>query len=195
MVASAFVPVEPLTAGHDTAKFDCGSVAQTTWLWRHTLQAQGSGSGRVYVVSEERASRVIGYYALAAGSVAPGAATARLAKGVGRHPIPVVILTRLGVDVAAQGRGVGAALLRDALLRVDQAADIIGIRALLIHAESERARAFYEHLAEFDPSPSDPLHLALLLKDLRRALEQRSRPRGSRSSTARRARAEFATPG
>lgn len=171
MVASAFGPVEPLRAGHDTAEFDCGSVAQTMWLRRHALQAQGSGSSRAYVVSEERASTVIGYYALAAGSVGPADATTRLTKGVGRHPIPVVILTRLGVDVAAQGRGVGAALLRDALLRVDQAADIIGIRAVLIHAESERARAFYQYVAEFEPSPSDPLHLVLLLKDLRRALE------------------------
>ena len=93
-----------------------------------------------------------------------------LRKGAGRHPIPVVLLTRLGVDVQAQGLGLGAALVRDALIRVAAAADVIGVRALLIHAESDRARAFYEHIAEFEPSPTDPLHLVLLIKDLRRAL-------------------------
>jgi len=113
---------------------------------------------------------VLGYYALAAGSVEPAEASGRLRMGTGRHPIPVVLLTRVGVDVRAQGPGLGAALVRDALLRVAAAADVIGVRALLIHAESDDARAFYEHIAEFEASPTDPLHLILLMKDLRRAL-------------------------
>jgi GNAT superfamily N-acetyltransferase len=162
--------IVPLTPEHATSSFDCGSDAQTQWLRRHALQAQQSGSSRVYVAVEPGTDRVVGYYALAAGSVELRDATARLTKGIGRHPIPVVILTRLGVDRSAQGRGLGAALVRDALLRVHQAADVIGVRSLLIHAESDGARAFYEHLAEFEPSPTDPLHLFLLLKDLRRAL-------------------------
>lgn len=166
----AFGPVDPLTPEHDTTAFDCGSEAQTTWLRRHALTAQQSGSSRVYVVPERDSGRVIGYHALAAGSVEPEAAHPRLAKGLGRHPIPVVVLTRLGVDLSAQGKGLGAALVRDAVLRVDQAADLIGIRALLVHAESDQARDFYEHLAEFDSSPTDPLHLVLLLKDVRRAI-------------------------
>ena len=168
---AAFGPVVPLGPDHETADFDCGSAAQTAWLRRHALQAQQSGSSRVYVVTPEESLRVVGYYALAAGSVEPADASLRLAKGLGRHAIPVILLTRLGVDVSAQGRGIGAGLVRDALLRVNQAADIIGVRALLIHAESDEARSFYEHLAEFEPSPTDPLHLVLLLKDLRRALE------------------------
>ncbi len=125
----------------------------------------------MYVVTALDSTRVLGYYALAAGSIEPADATARLARGLGRHAIPVVVLTRLGVDVSAQGGMLGAALLRDALLRVDQAADVIGVRGLLVHAESDSARAFYEHVAEFEATPTDRLNLVLLLKDLRRALE------------------------
>ena len=164
-------PVVPLTPGHDTTTFDCSSDAQTEWLRRYALQAQAAGTSRVYVTTAAESPTVLGYYALAAGSVEAAVASARLRKGTGRHPIPVVLLTRLGIDVRAQGLGLGAALVRDALLRVTAAADVIGVRALLIHAESDRARAFYEHLGEFEPSPTDPLHLVLLMKDLRRALE------------------------
>ena len=135
------------------------------------MQAQSAGTSRVYVTTAPGSPTVLGYYALAAGAVEPADTSGRLRKGIGRHPIPVVLLTRLGVDVRAQGIGLGAALVRDALLRVAAAADVIGVRALLIHAESDRARAFYEHIAEFEPSPTDPLHLILLMKDLRRALE------------------------
>lgn len=135
------------------------------------MQAQSAGTSRVYVTTAAGSPIVLGYYALAAGSVEPAEASDRLRKGTGRHPIPVVLLTRLGVDVRAQSLGLGAALVRDALLRVAAAADVIGVRALLIHAESDRARAFYEHIAEFERSPTDPLHLILLMKDLRRALE------------------------
>ncbi len=163
--------IVPLTVDHATAEFECGSDAQTLWFRRHAVAAQQAGSSRVYVATEPNSPRVVGYYALAAGSVEPAAASARVARGLGRHPIPVVVLTRLGVDVTAQGRGLGSALLRDALLRVNQAADTIGVRALLVHAESPRARAFYEHLAEFEASDTDPLHLVLLMEDLRRALE------------------------
>ena len=167
----AFGPVVPLTAAHDASGFDCGSAAQTAWLRRNGLQAQSAGTSRVYVVTEPASPVVLGYYALAAGSVDLAAAPDRARKGVGRHPIPVALLARLGVDLRAQGTGLGAALVRDALRRVEAAADVIGIRALLIHAESDRARAFYEHVGEFEPSPTDPLHLFLLVKDLRRALE------------------------
>ena len=100
----------------------------------------------------------------------PGEAPQRVKKGTGRYPIPVIILTRLGADVSEQGHGLGRALLAGALRRVAGAADQIGVRALLIHCEDERARSFSLHHAEFDPSPTDPLHLVLLIKDLRRAL-------------------------
>jgi ribosomal protein S18 acetylase RimI-like enzyme len=162
--------VQPLAPEHDTSGFDCGSDAQTTWLRRYALQAQRSGTSRVYVATLAGQPRVVGYHALAAGSVSAEQASSRVGAGVGRHPVPVVVLTRLGVDVAEQDRGLGRLLVRDALLRVAAAADTIGLRALLVHAESDAARSFYLHLAEFEPSPTDPLHLFLLIKDLRAAI-------------------------
>jgi predicted N-acetyltransferase YhbS len=119
-------------------------------------------------------ARVIGYYALAAAQIEPAAATERLLKGQPRQRlVPVVLLARLAVDHDHQRRHVGGSLLRDAMLRVLQASDPIGIRALIVHATDGRARAWYEHFG-FEPSPTDPLHLILLLKDLRRLLEARA---------------------
>lgn len=160
-------PLERLTADHDTSEFDCGSEAQTNWLRRHALQAQAAETSAVYVVSLARSRRVVGYFALAAGSIERSKAPGRVTKGAGRHPIPVILLARLGVDLGEQGRGLGTALMKEVLLRTSEAAGTVGARALLIHAESEAARSFYQHLAEFEPSPTDPLHLYLLMKDLR----------------------------
>lgn len=164
-------PVEPITPDHDTQSFDCGSEAQSTWLVRHALQAHQSDSAKVYVVCAESSRRVVAYYALAAGSIEHASAPARLTKGVGRYPVPVVILTRMGVDLSEQGRGLGSALVRDALFQVTMIADRVGVRALLIHAETPEAAAFYQGIDPgFEPSPTDPLHMILLLKDLRRAI-------------------------
>ena len=165
-----FASPVPLTGEHELDGFDCGSDAQSDWLRRYARQAQAAGTSRVYVVTLPGSKTVVGYYALAAGSVEPTDAPDRLFKGAGRYPAPVVLMTRLGVDRTAQGLGLGRSLVIDALSRVVQAADVIGVRALLIHAESEKARQFYLRLAEFESSPTDPLHLILLMKDLRAAL-------------------------
>ena len=168
-----FGPVQALDAAHRVEGFDCGSRAQSEWLARHALQAHRSGSSRVYVVcsrEEADATRVVGYYALAAGSVSPAQAPSRLLRGAGQYQQPVVILTRLGVSVDVQGVGLGRALVVDALRRVAVAGEVVGVRAVLIHCESESARAFYRRLAQFEDSSTDPLHLFLLKKDLRRAL-------------------------
>ena len=109
----------------------------------------------------------MGYYSLAAGEVTHEAAPARVAKGMARHPIPVMLLARLATDLTWRGRGLGAALLVDAMRRTLQAADIAGIRALVVHAKDEKARRFYEHF-NFDASPKDPLHLSILIKEIRR---------------------------
>lgn len=164
---SRYSAVEPLTAEHETEAFDCGSPAQTNWLRKHSLQAQQSGTSRIYVVCRIGTRRVVGYHALAAGSVEREAVPERVQRGTGQDPIPVILLTRLGVDVEEQGHGLGKALVKDALQRAATAGHEIGVRAMLIHAESELARDFYLHLAEFDPAPTDPLHLFLLMKDLR----------------------------
>lgn len=162
--------VEPLDRAHVIAEFDCGSPAQTDWLRRHALQAHASGISRVYVVRELSTDRVVGYYALAAGSVAPADAPRRLLRGAGRYDQPVILLARLGVDLNVQRSGLGRALLVDALRRVQATAELIGLRALMIHCESAEARAFSMKLARFDESPSDPLHLLLVIKDLRKTL-------------------------
>jgi GNAT superfamily N-acetyltransferase len=168
---SRYAPIQLLTPDHDRSTFDCGSSDQTLWLRRYALIAQQADTARVYVACRKGEASVAGYYALTAGSVAPEAAPARLARGVGRYPIPVVILTRLGVDLDEQGRGLGRALVRDALLQTASAATLIGVRALLIHAESAQAAAFYTRFdPAFEPSPSDPLHLVLLLKNIRAAI-------------------------
>jgi GNAT superfamily N-acetyltransferase len=112
---------------------------------------------------------VVGFYSLAVGSVDPEAAPTRVMKGLARHPVPVMILARLAVDKEHQHRGLGRALLRDSLLRTAQAADIAGIRCLLVHAKDDAARRWYESW-EFEPSPTDPYHLFLLLKDLKGSL-------------------------
>ncbi|OLE22149.1 MAG: N-acetyltransferase [Actinobacteria bacterium 13_1_20CM_3_71_11] len=165
-------PVEPLSAEHAVVGFDCGSAAQSDWLVQHALQAHRAGLSRVYVVRslDQPDARVVGYYALAAGSVAPAEASRRMMQGAGRYHQPVVILTRLGVDRAVQGAGLGRALVVDALRRIASASEVIGVRALLIHCETEAARDFYLRLAKFDASPTDPMHLLLMMKDLRRAL-------------------------
>jgi GNAT superfamily N-acetyltransferase len=164
-------PVEPIAPDHDTQSFDCGSKAQTVWLLRHALQAHQSDSAKVYVVCPNASRVVVGYYALAAGSIQHASAPPRLTKGVGRYPVPVAILTRLGVDLTEQGHGLGAALVRDALFQVAMIAERIAVRALLIHAETPEAAAFYQAIDPgFEPSPTDPLHVILLIKDLRRAI-------------------------
>jgi GNAT superfamily N-acetyltransferase len=162
------LPFEP--ARHDVSGFDCGSDAQTRWLREIARTAQAAGTARAYVVTPAGSNRVVGYHAVAAASVAQDDAPLALLKSAGRSPMPVVLLARLGVDVSAQGQGLGAALVKDAMLRAYQASVTIGARALLVHAESERARDFYLHLAEFDASPTDPLHLMLLMSEVERIL-------------------------
>lgn len=131
------------------------------------MTSQQAGMSSTYVCLNCDTGLVLAYYALAAGGLSHEAASSRVAKGVPRHEIPVIILVRMAVDVSAQGQGLGQAMMRDALVRVDAVADTVGIRCLLIHAKDERARAFYLRFAEFEPSPTDPMNLQLMMKDLR----------------------------
>jgi GNAT superfamily N-acetyltransferase len=170
-VSIRLAAVEPISPRHIVAGFDCGSPAQSEWLIHHAMQSHRAGLSRVYVVRglDEPDERVVGYYALAAGSVAQADASPRMRQGAGRYHQPVVILTRLAVDRVAQGIGLGRALVVDALRRIAAASELIGVRALLIHCESEAVRDFYQRLAKFEASPTDPMHLMLLMKDVRRA--------------------------
>lgn len=166
-----FESPEPLGEGHDLAGFTCRSAEQTEWLRRHARQSASSGTTKVFVVTEVGETEVVAYYAWCMAQVGAEAAPARLRKGAGRYPQPVALLARLGVDVAYEGRGLGAALLQDVFARLAELSDAIGCRGLLVHSESDEARAFYLHLVpEFGVSPTDGLHLVLLMKDIRRTL-------------------------
>ena len=117
-----------------------------------------------------RVNRVVGYYAISAGSIVREGAPARVAQGQPNQPIPIGLLGRLAVDQREQGQGLGKALLKDALLRMNAAADILGIRAILVHAIDRQAADFYRNF-DFEPCPGDDLHLVLLMKDLRKQLK------------------------
>jgi len=164
---TAFSGVEKLRADHVLDAFDCGDDSLNRFIKRHALPSQLANSAQTYVV--RRSGSVVGFYSLTAGSVTHESSTERMRKGLARHPIPVVLLARFAVDSSAQGQGLGSALLKDALLRVSRAADIIGARALLVHAKDDEARAFYSRY-DFDPSPTDPYQLCLVMKDLKRLL-------------------------
>ena len=163
-----FSQVELLQKHHRTEEFDCQKhQSLNDWLKRFALTSQQSEASRTYVV--HRDNRVIGYYSLCAGSVSKAEATGRVAKGQPNYPISVILLARLAIDRREQGRKLGAALLKDALHRCSQAADIIGVRAVLVHAIDADAKNFYNHFG-FGECPVDSLHLMLLMKDLRASL-------------------------
>ncbi len=164
-----FSDPERLAVHHHVETFDCGVESLNTWVARHALQAATVGSARTFVITDTKQARVVGYHALAAASITHADATGRAAKGMPRHPIPAALLARLAVDTSVQGHGIGAWLLRDAMLRTLTAADELGIRVLLVHAINEDARAFYRR-HEFEPSPTDPLNLQILIEDIRAAI-------------------------
>ncbi|MDP6404051.1 MAG: GNAT family N-acetyltransferase [Alphaproteobacteria bacterium] len=164
----AFSAVEKLDGSQDCDAFDCGKDPLNQFLKRFALGNQKAGSARTYVVCAD-GMQVVGYYSLAVGAVEHAHAPGRVGRGLAKHPIPIMLLARLAVDRSGLGQGLGKALLKDALLRTVQAADIAGIRALLVHAKDDEARAWYESF-DFEPSPSDPYHLFLLMKDLRQIL-------------------------
>jgi GNAT superfamily N-acetyltransferase len=162
--------VEAISELHDPSRFDCGQhESLNDWLKRFALTNQKNESARTYVV--HRNGFVTGYYSISAGSVSAEESPARISKGLARHPIPVIVLARLAVDKDEKGTGLGKALLKDALARIAKAADIVGARAVLVHAIDEPARRFYLHF-DFEPSPIHELQLMLLMKDLREALEE-----------------------
>ena len=157
--------IEKLRREHAVEEFDCGREELNRFLVRFALANQQAGASQTYVGLAGAA--IIGFHTLVVGQVEYSGAPERLTKGLARHPIPIMLLARLAVSSAWQGHGVGAALLKDAMLRTLQAADIAGIRAFAAHAKDAEARRFYEHFG-FIQSPTDPLHLFLLVKDLRR---------------------------
>ncbi len=158
--------IETLQRTHEVETFDCGQPELNRFLIRHALQAQRVNSSRTYVGLSDKT--VIGFYTIVAGEVRHADAPERVVKGMPRHPVPLLVLARLAVHSEWQGRGIGAGLLLDALGRTLQAADIVGVRALAVHAKDDSAASFYRHFG-FMPSPMDKRHLFLLIKDIRAA--------------------------
>ncbi len=157
--------IEKLRRDHPVDAFDCGREALNRFLIRYAVPGQQAGASQTYLgLSGEE---IVGFYTLVVGQVAYDDAPERLTKGLARYPVPLMLLARLAVSVAWQGKGVWAGLLKDAMCRTLQAADIAGIRAFAVHAKDDEARAFYADFG-FIPSPSDPLHLFVLMKDTRR---------------------------
>ncbi|MBS1676682.1 MAG: GNAT family N-acetyltransferase [Actinobacteria bacterium] len=149
--------------------FNCGVASLDTWLTEHAPSAEAAGSARTYVVVDDEQDRIVGYYALTVASLEREEATSRASKGMPRHPIPAMLLARLAVDDSVQGDGIGATLLADAMQRTLLVAGETGIRLLLVHTVNEDARSFYLHYG-FEASPSDPMNLQLLIKDIRATL-------------------------
>jgi GNAT superfamily N-acetyltransferase len=161
---------QKLSLDHDLSQFHCGEPTLDDWLKRRALQNEETGASRTYVVCAE--NRVVGYYALAVGAVTHEDTPGRIRRNM-PDPVPVMVLGRLAVDQTVHGQDIGRGLLRDAVLRTLQAAEIAGIRAILVHAISERAKQFYVK-SGFIPSPVDPMTLMITVAEAVRSLSEKS---------------------
>lgn len=159
--------IEKLERTHAIDSFDCSREELNRFLVRYALQNRQAGASQTYLAVSD--GEVVGYYTLVLGLVDYDEAPDRLKKGLARHPVPIMLLARLAIAKSWQGKGLGSGLLKDAMLRTLQAADIAGIRALAVHAKDNEAKAFYERF-DFQASPSDPFHLYRLMKDVRALL-------------------------
>jgi GNAT superfamily N-acetyltransferase len=161
--------IEKLQRTHAVENFTCGQPELDRFLIRRALQAQQANSSQTYVAISGK--EVVGFYTIVAGEVQHTEAPERVVKGMPRHPIPLLVLARLAVHTKAQGRGIGAGLLLNALGRTLQVAEIIGVRALAVHAKDDQAVAFYRHFG-FTASATDARHLFMLIKDIRLAARE-----------------------
>lgn len=158
---------ELLTGEHDRSGFGCGKPPLNQYIKKYALVNQQNDISRTYVATRD--ASVVGYYTLAFGSISHDEATPRIKAELPQYPIPIILLARLAVDQREAGKGLGKGLLKDALLRTIQAADIGGLRAMLTHAKDEDAKQFYQKFG-FEESPIQPLTLMLSIKDIRASL-------------------------
>lgn len=167
MSSSIILRPVPLLPEHPVDEFDCGDEALNRFLAKYALAGEQSHASRTYVAMSE--GRIVGYYSLAVTSIEYDQGSKRLQKGLARHPIPMLLLARLAVAQRFQGRGLGAELLRDAMIRAITVSDQVGVRGVLVHAKNDAARRFYERF-DFEPLPGNEFHLVMLIKDLKRAV-------------------------
>ena len=165
-MSSGYSAPRPIREADELATFDCGEPSLDDYLRRRALANQVQGGSRCFVTCRER--RVVGYYALAPGSVEHAHAPGRVRRNM-PDPVPVILLSRLAVDIKEQGNGLGKHLLRDTIIRCVGVAEQVGVRAILVHALHQGARTFYAQF-DFEASPTDPLHLMLTMKDARALL-------------------------
>jgi GNAT superfamily N-acetyltransferase len=162
----ALTAPEPLAPDHELDAFESGVATLDEWLKRRARRNEAEGASRTFVLCAVR--RVVGYYSLAAGSILHTEATGKVRRNM-PNPVPVLLLGRLAVDRAWQGKGLGADLLSDAVLRAIGAAESIGVRAILVHAISDEAKTFYEKHG-FRPSPIEPMTLMITIEEAQRML-------------------------
>lgn len=160
MAESEYAAVAPLDGGHDRTVFDCGVPALNLYLRNYALQNQTKGIVRNYVTTHADSKVVVAYYSLVYAAIDQKRLPAKLVKGLGKYDIPVMLLGRLTVDHREQGKGLGKALLKDAILRTAQAAEIAGLKLLLVRAKDEATADFYRKFG-FEPVVDDPLKLFL----------------------------------
>ncbi|BBY60273.1 GNAT family N-acetyltransferase [Mycolicibacterium sarraceniae] len=153
----------PITDSDDSTTFDSGASSLDSYLRKRALANHVTGASRCFVTCCD--GRVVGYYALATGAVSHDGCSGRFRRNM-PDPIPVILLSRLAIDVKHQHRGLGESLLRDAIARSVLVAEQVGVRAILVHALHDEARQFYLRYG-FEPSPTDPLQLMLLVKDVK----------------------------
>lgn len=156
-----------LTKEHDRKSFDCGVKELNEFLQKYALQNQNKHVSRTYVAIVD--NKIIGYYSLAYTNVTPSETPINISKGLGHYPIPVLLLARLAVEQAYHGKGLGAGLLRDALLKAPKAAEIAGIRAMLVHAKDDGAKRFYERFG-FISSPANHYHLFMMIDNIKASI-------------------------
>lgn len=160
-----------LDDGHELEGFECRSEEQTNWLRQYARQSSNVGTTRVFVVTPVETKTVVAFFAWCMASISVSDISARARLGGGRYPQPVALLARLGVSIDYEGLGLGAGLLQDVIARTHALGEQVGCRGLVVHAETTQARDFYLPLVpEFESSPTDDLHLILLMKDIRRTI-------------------------
>lgn len=160
-------PLEVLSSEHSVGEFNSGERSLDDWLKGRAVKAQKAGTSQVYVCMADT-GRVVGFHALAAGSVSRATGRGWLARNA-PDPIPTIFITRLAVDGSFQGRGVGSILITDAITRALQASEIVGAKAICVNPISEDARRFYLRVG-FQELPNDPTVLYLKMEQVRESI-------------------------